>query len=113
MKGDDYQFETGKTALYPEAGTGSKIALCYTALGLASEAGEVAGKIKKMLRDDGGSMTPARAEQIFAELGDTAWYLARVCSELGFGFSNVLLKNVEKLASRYDRGVIRGSGDTR
>jgi NTP pyrophosphatase (non-canonical NTP hydrolase) len=100
---DAYQDFTDSTAIYPpEKG------LEYTALGLASEAGEFAGKVKKMIRD--GSYD---TEAMIAELGDVLWYVARAAAELDVHLSDVAKDNVEKLKSRQDRGKLKGSGDER
>ena len=100
---DAYQDFTDETAIYPpEKG------LEYTALGLASEAGEFAGKVKKMIRDK-----TYDTEAIIAELGDVLWYVARAAAELDVHLSDVAKDNVEKLKSRMERGKLKGSGDKR
>ncbi len=100
---DIYQDFTDSTAIYPpEKG------LEYTALGLASEAGEFAGKVKKMIRDGNYD-----TEAMIAELGDVLWYVARAAAELDVHLSDVAKDNVEKLKSRQDRGKLKGSGDNR
>lgn len=109
----DYQIGTAATAIYPEVGTGAYTALSYTALGLVGEAGEVAGKIKKVLRDDGGVITKEKAKEVAAELGDVLWYLARLADELGVSLEVIAQANLEKLADRASRNVIGGSGDNR
>lgn len=109
----DYQVSTRETAVYPEVGEGSLIALNYVALGLAGEGGEVAGKVKKIWRDDAGIITGAKAEAIEAELGDVLWYLARFADELGVSLQDIAQANLDKLNSRKARGVIGGSGDNR
>jgi NTP pyrophosphatase (non-canonical NTP hydrolase) len=85
----------------------------YAAMGLAGEAGEVANKVKKMLRDDAGVMTPERAQQIGKELGGVLWYAAALCTELDIYLGAVASDNLEILASRKERGVITGDGDER
>ena len=109
---DHYQTAAFATARYPDKGTGGMTALAYVGLGLG-EAGEVQGKIKKILRDDSGVITDAHRQQITAELGDVLWYVAACASELGVPLSDIAAANVEKLASRASRGVIGGSGDNR
>ena len=100
---DAYQDFTDSTAIYPpEKG------LEYTALGLASEAGEFAGKVKKMIRDK-----TYDTEAMIAELGDVLWYVARAAAELDVHLSDVAKDNVEKLKSRMERGKLKGSGDKR
>lgn len=99
----DYTFFTRTTAIYPE-----KQALEYLALGLCSEAGEVAGKVKKLLRDKTWDHTAVEAE-----VGDVFWYLCRLCDELNINPETILQQNYEKLSSRLARGTLSGSGDSR
>jgi len=108
----DYQKATDATAAYPGAGTGSTEAVVYCALGLG-EAGEVQGKVKKILRDDHGVITEEKRLEIYKELGDVLWYVARLAKELGFPLNNVAEANLLKLEDRKSRGVITGSGDDR
>ena len=94
------------------------IGMVYTALGVAEEAGEVAGKIKKMLRDNGGVITEEIAQKIRREMGDNLWYLAALSDELDFaGFPTSLVSvaniGIEKIYDRAARGVLGGSGDDR
>lgn len=110
---NEYQQEANKTAIYPEAGTGSFNAVSYTILGLTNEAGEVAGKLKKVWRDNEGKIGPHEEAAIAAELGDVFWYLAEAATELGWELAEIAQLNLEKLASRAERGVIGGSGDNR
>lgn len=87
MNLNHYRRATRSTAIYPEAQTSSDLAVTYCLLGLANEAGEVAGKIKKALRDDDlagtGRLTPQRREEVLAECGDVLWYLVRLTDETG------------------------------
>lgn len=103
-----YEERAADTAKYPPWQ-----AIQYLAMGVASEAGEVAGHVKKMLRDDGGTLTPQRIEAIKAELGDVLWYVARMAFELGSSLDEIATLNLMKLESRQDRGVIGGEGDER
>lgn len=107
---DRYQVATGETAVYPDAHTRYTSALVYTALGLAGEAGEIANKVKKLMRDGD---TDARRDVIRGELGDVFWYLARLADELDINLSEVALENLRKLNSRAERGTLQGSGDNR
>ena len=104
--------QTWKTATYPHAGERDIVALSYVGLGLG-EAGEVQGKIKKILRDDNGIVTEAAQIAIGKELGDLLWYVARTAAELGLSLEVVAQMNLDKLADRLERGVIGGSGDDR
>lgn len=108
-----YQLETAKTAVYPESGEGTLIALNYVALGLGNEAGEVQGKVKKIWRDDEGVITDEKREAILDELGDVLWYMARVADELGVSLDQVAERNLTKLFGRLERGTLGGSGDNR
>lgn len=112
MTFDEYQQKAEKTAIYPDCGTGSITALCYVGLGL-SEAGEVQGKIKKILRDDGGKLTPEKAKEIAKEVGDVLWYCAMTARELGVSLDEIAEANIAKLASRQERSQLTGSGDNR
>lgn len=85
----------------------------YPTLGLANEAGEVAGKIKKIFRDKGGVIGHAEREALKGELGDVLWYFTQICTELGLTLEEVAAANLEKLASRQQRGTLYGDGDTR
>lgn len=108
MNLNEYQDKTLETAIYPSAGTGADIELFYLAMGLTSEAGEVAGKIKKLLRD--GHYDPGN---LAYELGDCFWYLARLADAIGYDAEDILTINYNKLMKRKDNGTISGSGDNR
>ena len=111
---DEYQARCGDTANYPEAGTGLDDAVTYTILGLVGEAGEVADKYKKNLRGDYDNDPDFTVQKVIAaELGDVLWYAARLATEIGLDLSEVAQGNLDKLASRKERGVIKGSGDLR
>ncbi len=104
-----YQQRSRATAVYPDAGRN----LLYPTLGLCGEAGEVAEKIKKMVRDDGGELSMERRAALCKELGDVLWYLAQIATEAKLDLATVAGENLEKLLSRQDRGVLAGSGDDR
>jgi NTP pyrophosphatase (non-canonical NTP hydrolase) len=104
----DYQTQASKTAIYPDADV-----IVYPALGLVSEAGEVAGKVKKVLRDNNGQFLPEAREAIAKEVGDVLWYIAALCTDLGVDMADVAQGNLNKLNSRLQRGVLGGSGDER
>ena len=87
--------------------------IVYPTLGLANEAGEVAGKVKKIFRDKRGQITEEDREALKQELGDVLWYLTQICTELDLTLEEVAAANIEKLFSRMDRNQIRGSGDSR
>jgi NTP pyrophosphatase (non-canonical NTP hydrolase) len=99
----DYQEFTRTTAIYPR-----DKAIDYLILGLASEAGEVAGKRKKEIRDGGVDVMT-----LIDELGDCMWYIARLADELNFSMEEVLQRNWAKLKDRQERNVLKGNGDNR
>ena len=105
----DFQRRSRATAVYPGAGDN----LLYPTLGLCGEAGEVAEKVKKMVRDDGGELTAARREALAGELGDVLWYVAQLATEAGLDLDDVADANLAKLRSRQERAVLQGSGDDR
>jgi NTP pyrophosphatase (non-canonical NTP hydrolase) len=105
----EFQRRSRATAVYPGAGDN----LLYPTLGLCGEAGEVAEKVKKMVRDDGGELTAERREALAAELGDVLWYVAQVATEAGLDLDDVAGANLAKLRSRRQRAVLQGSGDDR
>lgn len=109
MNLNEYQEKARETALYPDAGKN----FVYPTLGLVGEAGEVAEKIKKVIRNDGGVMSDERRGEIKKELGDVLWYLAQLSTELGYTLEEVAQGNIEKLASRKERGVLHSEGDNR
>lgn len=85
----------------------------YAILGLAGEAGELANKIKKVMRDKAGTITPEVNETLKGELGDVMWYIAALATEMKWDLSQVAQANLDKLFSRKERGVLSGSGDVR
>ncbi len=109
MDFNDYQKKSRKTAGYPAIGH----PVIYPTLGLANEAGEVAGKIKKVFRDKDGQISPETREALKAELGDVLWYIAQVATELGLSLDEVAEYNIVKLYDRLERGKIKGDGDNR
>jgi NTP pyrophosphatase (non-canonical NTP hydrolase) len=105
---DEYQ-EQAKTTAIPLGDKG----LFYASLGLSAEAGEVANKVKKILRDDNGVLSDEKREAIASELGDVLWYAADLATELGVKLEDVAEQNLSKLKSRQERGQLQGSGDNR
>lgn len=104
MNFDTYQEEAAKTAIYP-----ADAEVTYPLLGLVSEVGEFAGKIKKVIRD--GSDIDHNA--LKAELGDILWYAAALATDCGWSLDEIASNNIQKLKDRQNRGVIQGSGDNR
>lgn len=105
---NEYQMMSGETAVYPK-----DKAIEYLILGMVGEAGEVANKYKKVIRDDDGELTDEKKAEILDELGDVLWYLARIPDELGVDLEVVGIRNINKLLERKENGTIKGSGDSR
>ncbi len=105
---NEYQEGARRTAIYPES---QKI--IYPTLGLTGEAGEVADKVKKVIRDNNDEFTAERKQQIALELGDVMWYAASLAHDLGYSLEDICQMNLDKLASRMQRDKIHGSGDER
>ena len=109
---DDYQQGALSTARYPE-----QVRILYPALKLTGEAGEVAEKIGKLMRDEGWlpgePLTNEQRAALTKELGDVLWYVATLAHDLGFSLDQVGAMNLAKLQDRKARGVIGGSGDER
>ncbi len=105
----EYQKKSRKTAIYPQRGRN----YIYPTLGLAGEAGEVAEKIKKVIRDKKGKIDKETGTEIEKELGDVLWYVSQLASELKLNLDDVAEKNIEKLYDRARRGKLKGSGDNR
>jgi len=101
---NEYQAFVKTMKVYPE-----KHALIYPALGLCGEAGEIAEKVKKYMRGD----KELDREGLLKELGDPLWYIASLADDLGYTLQDVVDANIEKLTSRKERGVLKGSGDNR
>ena len=108
MNMNDYQGQASKTAIYPK-----QFSIMYPSLGLCAEAGEVANKVKKIYRDDGGVLSEEARKSIASEASDCLWYLACLATDLGFDLADLAEANLAKLQDRMERGVIHGSGDTR
>ena len=102
MNFDEYQKFPRSTAIYPD-----ECKVVYPALGLCGEAGEVAEKVKKNIRD-GKSL-----DGVGLELGDVLWYISALADDLGVTLEEVAKTNIEKLQSRMERNKIKGDGDNR
>lgn len=109
MNFEEYQARSRKTAKYPDVGAN----YVYPTLGLAGEAGEVAEKIKKVIRDKGGQVNDETRAEIKKELGDVLWYTAQLSTELGISLEDVAASNLKKLYDRMEREVLQGEGDNR
>jgi len=120
MNFNEYQLAANKTALYRKTiddlnyhDLSETLKLSYTTLGLVGEAGEIANKVKKIIRDQNLEVNKTNKSDLKKELGDVLWYAATLATELGYDLEEVAQDNIDKLRSRYDRGVIAGSGDYR
>ena len=118
MNFKDYQEQSKATAIYPKLEYPDEsgnlcIGFIYPAMGLAGETGEVLEKCKKILRDDMGIPTKEKVVEIEKEIGDVLWYVAQICSEFQLDMGVCAEKNLAKLMSRKERGVLKGSGDNR
>lgn len=105
----DYQKKSRQTAIYPNKGKN----YIYPVLGLAGEAGEVAEKFKKIIRDNNGKINQEKKIEIEKELGDVLWYLSQISTELKIDLDSVAKNNLKKLNSRLKRNCIKGNGDNR
>jgi ribosomal protein S18 acetylase RimI-like enzyme/NTP pyrophosphatase (non-canonical NTP hydrolase) len=104
-----YQHESRRTWQYVP----TNHPVIYPTLGLVNEAGELAGKIKKLFRDKQGTISVADRAALQGELGDVLWYLTQICSVLELDLASVASGNLQKLFSRLARNQIQGSGDDR
>lgn len=104
---NEYQHLARETAIYPKDSV-----IIYPILGLVGEAGELANKYKKVIRDN----LPVNGDllnDLVAELGDVLWYLSNIADDLGISLGEVAVRNLEKLESRKNRNMLSGSGDNR
>ena len=109
MECDEYQRAALRTARDPDAHG----EFMHLVLGLVGEAGEIAEKVKKLVRDKNSDLAQVDREDMAAELGDVLWYTAVLASFLGLSLDDVAQRNVDKLADRQRRAVLGGSGDNR
>ena len=109
MDFNTYQKNARLTAQYPNLGSN----YIYPTLGLAGEAGEVAEKVKKVIRDKKGVFDDESKKGLKKELGDVLWYISNICTEFNFSLDDIALQNLEKLKLRAAKGTISGSGDDR
>ena len=105
---NEYQNAALTTAVYP-----TEYKIVYPALGMNGEAGEVAEKVKKVIRDNNQEFTDEKKRQIALEISDVLWYCATLAHDIGYTLEDIAQMNVDKLASRQQRNKIGGSGDER
>ena len=109
MDFNTYQKNARLTAQYPNLGSN----YIYPTLGLVGEAGEVAEKVKKVIRDKKGVFDNESKKGLKKEMGDVLWYVSNLCTEFNFNLDDIALQNLEKLKLRAAKGKISGSGDDR
>lgn len=109
MNHTQYAAAIQEFCIYPDVGLGTDAEKTYLCLGLASEAGEIAGMMKKEMRD----LKDASREAWLSEFGDVLWYSTRIMDMYGFSLEDVMLHNVAKLNDRKNRNKLTGSGDNR
>ena len=105
---DMYQQVAKTTAIYPR-----EQAIIYPTLGLTGEAGEVANKVKKIIRDGTIENHEGLIQEISSEIGDCLWYISVLADDIGVKLSDIANSNLEKLENRKKKGTIHGSGDDR
>lgn len=105
---NDYQKGALETAIYP-----NECKIIYPALGMCGEAGEVADKVKKVIRDNAQNFTDEKKAEIAKEIGDVLWYCATLAHDLGYSLEAIGEMNYAKLKSRQERGKLGGDGDNR
>jgi NTP pyrophosphatase (non-canonical NTP hydrolase) len=110
MKFNDYQ-QRALTTVISEGNEFND--LLHWVLGINGESGEIAEKVKKIIRDKGGRVSAADKQELGREIGDVLWYLAVFAHHLGIKFDDVAADNLHKLADRQKRGRLQGSGDHR
>lgn len=108
MDFNKYQETAVETAIYPDTHR-----ILYPALGMAGEAGEVANKVKKIIRDGTDNLPEDWKDQLASEIGDVLWYCAALANDLGMPLSLIAAQNRDKLLERKQKGTISGSGDKR
>lgn len=106
MDFNEYQEKARETAVYP-----IYTRIFYPALGLSGEIGETCNLIKKIYRDDNGQITEERKDKLKSEISDIFWYLASLCSDLGFKMNDIAEYNIAKLKKRKENNTLKGSGE--
>ena len=107
---DEYQAQALTTAIF----SGDEFHdLCHWVLAINGEAGEIAEKLKKIIRDQKSVVTDEHKAEMAKEIGDVLWYLAILANHLGVPFDEIAHTNIAKLQSRKQRDKIAGAGDNR
>ena len=110
MTFDEYQKQAATTSTIDP---NSVTAPYYFALGLTGKAGEVAEKLKKVIRNHDGDISQLDMTEFKKELGDVLWYIAMMSRQVGLSLEDVAATNLAKLADRKERDVIKSTGDNR
>ncbi|MDN5819786.1 MAG: nucleoside triphosphate pyrophosphohydrolase family protein [bacterium] len=113
MNIQDYSKQAMSTDVFERTDSISDPGMLEKVFGLVGEAGEVAEKFKKLLRDKGGEATDEDKKEIAKELGDILWYVNSVANYLDYDLEQIATMNLEKVLSRQQRGMTTGSGDNR
>ena len=113
MEFDTYQKKAAKYDFFEATQDLGEVGFIEKVLGLTGEAGEAADKIKKILRDKNGVVSPDDRELVVKELGDVLWYVASIARYLDVPLSEVASGNIDKLESRWQRNKLHGEGDER
>lgn len=114
MNFNEYQEKAKSFAVYPDNNSKNEREIAYTMLGLMGETGEVAEKIKKMIRGDTAYQDMEKMQDMLTlEIGDILWYLTNLCTVFDIDLDDVAIANITKLTSRKERGVVKGDGDDR
>lgn len=109
MNLNDYQIAALRTASPRD----KKNEFFHLILGLVGESGEIAEKVKKIVRDQDSDFSMLDKSDLTKELGDVLWHLAVIADYFDIPLEEVGAVNIAKLADRLKRGVIQGSGDNR
>jgi NTP pyrophosphatase (non-canonical NTP hydrolase) len=99
---EEYQEQAWKTALESAKNP------AYMVANLTSEAGEVAGKYAKWIRD--GVLDEVGMQK---EVGDVLWQIAGLSTVMGWSLADLASKNLQKLTARQMNNTLKGSGDER
>ncbi len=111
MELNEYQQKAAESSVYPASGTFGGV--LYAVVALTGEAGEIANKTKKIMRDDHGEVGELRRMELAKEMGDVLWYLAALAGELGLTLEEIAQGNLDKVMRRKHQGTIKGDGDER
>lgn len=89
------------------------ISWVYPLIGLLGEAGELANKMKKIIRDDNFEISDDQKKAISKESGDIKWYDAEFLFDLNLSMDQSAINNINELQLRQKKNLVHGSGDNR